>query len=389
MASVSALQIPSPRVGSGAERAAAVRAVLDGRRQVRHVLQAIVDVRDGRVVGYEALARFSPRVTTPPTAWFAAANRLRRSAELEAGPVVRGLDLLPELPKHCFLALNVSPALLANPVVLASFATQHDLSRVVVELTEHVEFGTGVELTQSLQDLRARGARLALDDVGAGWAGLRQVVELRPDIVKLDHSLVEGADRDEVKLALADMMLRLCSRLGAQLLVEGVENLDELDTFARLGVPLAQGWVFGRPGLAPLPIDDDLSVRLKFLAGLLRHSDKVASLVDVTVDRQPAGTALPDSVDGAVLVHVDAHGRPTTVHLHEDGEWHSAPAMAVVASTEIGAALLQAMTRPGLSRFPPLACVDRAGRHVGVIPIDALARAAARRDDAETIELPR
>src|SRR4051794_26407882 len=147
MASVTTLQIPSPRVGSGAERAAAVRAVLDGRRSVRHVLQPIIDVREGRVVGYEALARFSPRITTPPTAWFAAANRLRRSAELEAVLVVHGLDLLPLLPKHCYLALNVSPALLANPVVTAAFGPDRDLSRVVVELTEHVEFGTGAELT--------------------------------------------------------------------------------------------------------------------------------------------------------------------------------------------------------------------------------------------------
>src|SRR5213592_2332252 len=84
MASAVTLQLPSPRVGSGAERAAAVRAVLEGRRAVRHVLQPIVDIREGRVVGYEALARFSPRISTPPTSWFAAANRLRRSAELEA-----------------------------------------------------------------------------------------------------------------------------------------------------------------------------------------------------------------------------------------------------------------------------------------------------------------
>src|SRR4051794_34441401 len=83
------LQLPTPRIGSGAERAAAVRAVLDGRREVRHVLQPIVDVREGRVVGYEALARFSPRTTTSPAAWLAAANRLRRSADLEAVLVVR------------------------------------------------------------------------------------------------------------------------------------------------------------------------------------------------------------------------------------------------------------------------------------------------------------
>jgi hypothetical protein len=244
--------------------------------------------------------------------------------------------------------------------------------------------------------LRERGARFALDDVGVGWAGLKQVSDLRPDIVKLDRSLVSGAARDPVRQAIAQMLLDLCSRLGIDLLVEGVESFEELDLFARMGVPLALGYVFGRPeSVARRLIDDDLAVRLKFRAGLLRHHNKVAGHVDVStvafqvMDAGPDGSASAWAANGEQLptVVVDGTGRPIAlVTYDESGAARRHPAMAVTASEDVASAAQRAMTRLLPDRFAPLVCVDRSGRHVGVVSVEALVLALAGNatpDDAQ------
>lgn len=393
MSGTTDLTVPAQRPASYATRASGLLAVIDGRQPVRLVFQPIVDIRHGRVVGYEALARFGSRTSSSPAAWFTVADQLRQSAQLEALLIEQALRSKHLLPHTTFLSVNVRPDLLATPVVTRAFATQPDLTGVVIELTEQIEFDRGDVLRGQLFGLRERGAQLALDDVGAGWAGLKQVAELRPDIVKLDRSLVSAADRDGVKLALVEMMLRLCSRLGSQLLVEGVETGEELDAFARLQVPLAQGWVFGKPGLVPPRIDDDLAVRLKFLGGLIRHVDKVASLVDVTarVSRR-SGPDVPwcQGIDGQVLVVLDDDSRPVGLQLRDaDDRVRDLPVMTVLATEDSCQALLRGMTRPVPCRFAPLVCVDRAGRYVGLVPVDALAKAAARRDESPTVLLPR
>lgn len=98
-----------------------------------------------------------------------------------------------------------------------------------------------------LDRLRERGARIALDDTGTGYSGLRQIAELRPDVGKLDRAFVDGLDTDQVKAVFAEFLTGVASRLDAQLLAEGVEGVPELDRLIAMGVPLAQGWLLGRP----------------------------------------------------------------------------------------------------------------------------------------------
>jgi EAL domain-containing protein (putative c-di-GMP-specific phosphodiesterase class I) len=114
------------------------------------------------------------------------------------------------------------------------------------------------------------GLRLALGDVGAGWSGLRQIAELGRDIAKVDRSLVTDVDGDPLKGALLELLVAFTGRLGGLLLVEGVERYEEVDLSARLGVPLAQGYVLGRPTLRPYEPDEDLLTRVKFRAGTQR-----------------------------------------------------------------------------------------------------------------------
>ena len=145
----------------------------------------------------------------------------------------------------------MSPRALAHPLVLE--ALPEDLSTIVVELTEHELFGAEDELACRLAALRARGARIALDDAGAGYAGLQQLIAVAPDILKLDRSLVHGANADPAKLALLEAMISFASSTGAAVCGEGVEDLDDLRALADLDATYAQGYALARPA-PPWPL---------------------------------------------------------------------------------------------------------------------------------------
>ena len=123
----------------------------------------------------------------------------------------------------------------------------------MVELTEHELFGAEDELAARLAELRARGARIALDDAGAGYAGLQQLIAVAPDILKLDRSLVHGANADQAKLALLEAMISFASSTGAAVCGEGVEDLDDLRALAELDATYAQGYALARPA-PPWPV---------------------------------------------------------------------------------------------------------------------------------------
>lgn len=393
-------QIPRQQSARGAERRADLLQIVSGARPVRLVFQPIVDIQSGTAVGYEALARFVARRNTSPGPWFAAAAGTPQAAPLEAILVREALDARTDLPAGSFMAINVTPALLPDPQVLRAFGVGGDLSNVVIELTEHAPVLNGDALREAVAALRQRGARIALDDVGVGWAGLKQVMELRPEIVKLDRSLVAGTPSDPVRQAIARMMLDLCSRLGLELLVEGVESYAELDLFAGMGVPLAQGWVFGRPSSrAERLVDDDLAVRLKFRAGLTRHPDKIAPYVDmlsavvrVADPGNPSLPATPPDEDSAArhVVLVDGAGRPLSLVTVDavSGEQHHA-VMTITAAEDLASAAQRAMTRPQCDRLLPLVCVDCSGCYVGIVQMDTLMLAlASTRQRAQEVRLP-
>jgi len=216
---------------------------------VRTVYQPIVDVLRGRLAGYEALTRFG-RSADSPMPWFGAARRHGRVAELEATALRTALRGRALLPPGCFLTVNVSPDLLWHPAIRAVWRDERDLSGVVVELTEQVPIHCYQALEPDLDALRGAGALLAVDDTGAGYAGLRHVLELRPAIVKLDASLVSGIDRDRDKRYVLEMAGIVADRIDAQLLAEGVERAAELRTLAALGIPLVQGHFLASPAPA-------------------------------------------------------------------------------------------------------------------------------------------
>ena len=242
---------PSP----GEEREEVEALLRDADRRLSAVFQPVLELATGRVCGYEALARMSSEPQRPPDEWFAQAHRVGLGVELEMAALRTALAAT-DRPHGTFLSLNVSPSALASPLVPA--ALPDDLSSIVVELTEHELFGTAERLAGRLAELRARGARVALDDAGSGYAGLQQLIAVAPDILKLDRSLVAGAHADPAKLALLEAMISFAATTGAAVCGEGVEDLADLRALADLDVTYAQGFALARPGAAWPVLEPDV-----------------------------------------------------------------------------------------------------------------------------------
>jgi diguanylate cyclase (GGDEF)-like protein len=219
--------------------------ILERPGAIEAVFQPVIGLASGQVVGYEALARFPHSPDRPPAAWFAQAHACGKGAELEAAAIRSAFDPIGR-PPGTHLAVNISPSGLSTEAVRS--ALPRDLTDVVVELTEHEVIVDDDDLAEALADLRQRGARIAIDDAGAGYAGLKQVMWVRPDIVKLDRGLVRGINADPARMALVESFVRFARRVGATVCAEGIESLEDTEALANLDVPWGQGFVLGRPG---------------------------------------------------------------------------------------------------------------------------------------------
>ena len=216
------------------------------------VFQPVADLSTGEVVGVEALARFDSTPSRPPNEWFADAAAVGLGAELELAAIRAAVAKLPELPAEAFLSINASPATAMQPELLELLGAAGTGPRIVMELTEHSQVADWGDLVRALDELRTFGVRTAIDDAGSGYAGLEQIVSLRPDIIKLDLHLTQGIDEDPVRRALAASLLAFSHETGATIIAEGIETEGELDTLRELGVPWGQGYLLARPG--PLPV---------------------------------------------------------------------------------------------------------------------------------------
>jgi EAL domain-containing protein (putative c-di-GMP-specific phosphodiesterase class I) len=229
-----------------------VEAILAGEG-MRVEFQPILDLKTRRIAGCEALARFAGAPPRPPDVWFAEAHRVGLGPELELAAVAMALARLPELPLDSYLAVNVGPEVATRPELLALLGSV-DARRVVVELTEHLPVTDYPVLVQAVGRIRDCGARLAIDDTGAGFAGLSHILKLAPDLIKLDRMLTSGIDTDPARQALAGALVNFAARTRAKIVAEGVETTAELDAIHELGIEYGQGYLLGRPApLSALP----------------------------------------------------------------------------------------------------------------------------------------
>ncbi len=216
------------------------------------VAQPIVSPITGARVAWEALVRTRTPELPHPGALFGAAERLDRVVDLGRKIRTAVAALLPQIPEDEMLFCNLHPDELlddelydpAGPLAAESF-------RVVLEITERTALDHVDSITDRVARLRKLGYRVAVDDLGAGYAALGALVAIRPDVVKIDMSLVRGVDTDEVRRGVITSVVAMCRTLGIWTVAEGIETEAELATVGELGCDLVQGYLIGRPG----PVD--------------------------------------------------------------------------------------------------------------------------------------
>lgn len=215
--------------------------------QPRMVYQPIVKLTDRSVVGYEALARFDGSPEQGPDRWFADAEAVGQRTKLELAAIGNALKGATALWRHgAYLALNMSPKTVIESD-LALFFEGYPLDRIVLELTEHEYVEDYDALAAGLAALRAGGMRIAVDDAGSGYASLRHVLNIRPDIIKLDISLTHGIEQDAVRQAMAAAIVRFGRHVGCKVVAEGVETEPQLECLRQLGIRFGQGYLIARP----------------------------------------------------------------------------------------------------------------------------------------------
>jgi EAL domain-containing protein (putative c-di-GMP-specific phosphodiesterase class I)/CheY-like chemotaxis protein len=219
------------------------------------VFQAIVDLQDRRLIGVEALARFNLDPTHPPDVWFAAAHQVGLGIELERRAILTAIRAATELPPDVFLAVNASPAMVMSPD-LAAAVDEAPPGQLVLEITEHAKVDDYEALRAALIPLREKGVRVAIDDVGAGFASLRHVLRLDPEIIKLDHEITRGVEHDPGRAKLAGGLIAGASAVSTLVVAEGIETEAQLQCLRELGVRGGQGYFIGRPRDLQSAIDD-------------------------------------------------------------------------------------------------------------------------------------
>lgn len=235
---------PEPILDAGVVRDRVREAITT--RGLVPVFQPICDTQEQCVVGYEALTRFPPGHGSPLT-WFRDATEAGIGAELEMAAVTTALSAAQGLPASAFVSLNVSARTLLAHDVAELFRSHPNTRKLCVEITEHDRFDDYRAVVAVVADLRGAGVSVAVDDVGAGFASMRLVVECKPDVVKIDHGLTHGMDSDPARRAGAAALVTFAHSVGAAVIVEGVETVGELAVAADLGADMVQGYLLGRP----------------------------------------------------------------------------------------------------------------------------------------------
>jgi len=212
--------------------------------------QPILCLETGDVVGVESLTRFSGCQELSPEVRFMEAATVGLDIELEILALRTALTTAAGLPAGLYIAANLSPGACLDPRLAATIeGSDIPARRIVLELTERHEVANYGPLAEALAPLRRAGLRIAVDDAGAGFASMRHILQLKPDLIKLDREIIAGIDADPGQRALGAAMVGFSSEIGATLVAEGIETEAELAAVTKLGMTSAQGYLIGRPSL--------------------------------------------------------------------------------------------------------------------------------------------
>ena len=238
------------------ERIDRVHEIID-RREFHIVYQPIWNFGKSSPIGFEALCRFTAEPYRTPDVWFQEAASVGLGVGMELAVIEKALLAFPKLPDKTCLTFNISPKTVLEGG-LKDLLGDLPPDRLVLEITEHAPVEDYALLRDALQPLREHGLRLAIDDAGAGYASLHHIVQLAPDVIKIDMSLTRDVDTDAARRALATALIYFGEETGATILAEGIETIGELESLKALGIHQGQGYLLGKPAA----IDDALQMHV-------------------------------------------------------------------------------------------------------------------------------
>jgi EAL domain-containing protein (putative c-di-GMP-specific phosphodiesterase class I) len=227
-------------------------------KQITPVFQPIVSLKNGHIHGYESLSRLTHGgCITNPEELFEKARTHGLTSEIEKLCREKALSRANEVGLEGMIFLNVCPALLHKEghrpgftaELLSHLGIEH--SRVVFELTEKTLISDYALFERGVAHYRSQGYRIAIDDLGDGYAGLKMLSQVVPDYVKLAQFLVSDIDTSPTRQALAEALVCFSKKIGAQIIAEGIERPEELSYFASLGAEYGQGYLLARPAHLP------------------------------------------------------------------------------------------------------------------------------------------
>lgn len=261
-AATSSAEVAAEVVCGIAQRDAEERRLAEARNQLRRriqrvltgdnyhlVFQPIVELSSLRMVGVEALSRFTMEPQRGPLEWFADAQTCGLRTALELLAVTEALGAMNRHGGDFVLAVNVSPSTLRTDSFKQLLPQRAD--RLVVEITENAAVECYDVMREGIQELETRGGRIAIDDVVAGYATLRHILRLEPRYIKLDIDLTRHIASDRRVRALAMGLSAFALELDAQIIAEGIESEAERQALYACNIPLGQGYHLGRPSAWP------------------------------------------------------------------------------------------------------------------------------------------
>ena len=236
----------SAKANAAEQRRKLIQQTIDDPDGLAIVFQPLIDMDGDRIVAVEALARFRD-VPKGPAWFFTEAWNVGLGVELEIKAIRQALSFLDQIPPAVALNVNVSPDTLVSGDFY-ELVSNIPLGRLVVEVTEHAAVIDYDALRTAGRRLAARGIRMSIDDVGAGFAGLTRIIETPADELKIDGGIIRNVDTDPVKRAMVEALVSFSARAGFRLVAECIETEAEVRVLRELGVTLGQGFHFARPG---------------------------------------------------------------------------------------------------------------------------------------------
>ncbi|MDQ0031468.1 EAL domain-containing protein [Arthrobacter bambusae] len=221
-------------------------------RMLMTAFQPVFDLTTSSVVGAEALTRFVSDSGDPADYWFAEAEDTGLRTDLEFAALESGLEAARKLPPHLVVALKLSDVVGLDPRLPVLFEEIPIApARVILEVSGKFSSKRAASLAAALAPLRRAGVRLSIENMGSFFAGASPVLQLKPEMIKLEQSLTAGLNQDSLRQELVEAEVKFAREIGAVLIAQRIETKDELATLRDLGVTFGQGYHLGRPSVQP------------------------------------------------------------------------------------------------------------------------------------------